>query len=234
MQMSIDAISEQWEILLIALILGGTHVVSPSLFRFRKYPERQQAFGGGLSVAYVFLHLIPSLDVADDVGGPRIYFVALLGFVAFYGLDVLFQPPNHTHPTKYHAYLGAFFVYDVLLVFTLGLELPPTPALSLVFALSLAMDVFNTDLELQDEYGARFVRLGRWVLLAGVAFGYGASLFRRPDPFVVDILTAALAGFMMFHTFNGQFPASRNKKFPWFLAGLLTFLLLHMLLSAGD
>jgi hypothetical protein len=30
--------------------------------------------------------------------GPRIYFVALLGFVAFYGLDVMFQPPKHAHP----------------------------------------------------------------------------------------------------------------------------------------
>jgi len=232
--MSLDAMSERWEILLIALVLGGAHVIAPSIAGLRKYPERQQAFGGGLSVAYVFLHLIPSLDTADDVVGPRIYFVALLGFVAFYGLDVLFQPPKHTHPTKYHAYLSVFFLYDGLLVFTLGLQLPPTPILTLVFALSLGLDVLNTDLALQDEYGARFVKSGRWVLLAGVALGYAASLARRPDPFVVDIVTATLAGFMMFHTFNGLFPVARNKKFPWFLAGLLTLWLLHVLLGSAE
>jgi hypothetical protein len=93
---------------------------SPRVRGLIKHPERQRAFGGGLSVAYVFLHLIPSLDASNEVVGPRIYFVALLGFVAFYGLDVLFQRPRHTHPTKYHAYLGAFFLYDGLLVRSMG------------------------------------------------------------------------------------------------------------------
>ena len=166
--MSLDAISDQWEILLVALILGATHVIAPRIFGFRN--AQTQAFGGGLSVAYVFLHLIPSLDASDDVVGPRVYFVALLGFVVFYGLDVLFQPPKDTHPTRYHAYLWAFFLYDGLLVFTLALALPPTPLLTLVFALSLALDVLDTDLDLQAQYGARFVKSGRWVLLARRGF----------------------------------------------------------------
>jgi zinc transporter ZupT len=232
--MSSNALSEQWEILLVALILIAAHLVAPRLKGLIKYPERQQAFGGGLSVAYVFLHLLPSLDASNSVVGPRIYFVALLGFVAFYGLDVVFQPPRHAHPTKYHAYLSTFFLYDGLLVFTLGLNLPPTPILTLVFAFSLALDVLDTDLELQEEYGARFIGSGRWVLIAGVAIGYGFNLVRRPNPVVIDILTAALAGFMMFHTFKGEFPVSRNKKFGWFLGGLLTFWSFHMLLGGAD
>lgn len=232
--MSLSSWSEQWEILLVALILGAAHIVAPRVKGLIKYPERQQAFGGGLSVAYVFLHLIPSLDASDSVVGPRIYFVALLGFVAFCGLDVMFQPPKHAHPTKYHAYLSTFFLYDGLLVFTLGLNLPPTPILTLVFALSLALDVLNTDLEMQDDFGERFVKRGRWVLLAGVALGYGFSLVRRPDPVVIDLVTAGLAGFMMFHTNNEVFPVSRNNKFPAFLAGVLAFWLLHLLLGAAD
>ena len=232
--MSFETMSERWEILMVALILGAAHVISPRVFKLRKHPERQDAFSGGLSVAYVFLHLIPSLDASRELVGPRIYFVSLLGFVVFYGLDVLFRPPRHTHPTRYHAYLGVFFLYDGLMVFTLGLELPPTAILTLVFAVSLSLDVLSTDIELQGEYGARFVKSGRWVLLAGVAGGYALSLVRRPHPLVVDILTAALAGFMMFHIFNEVFPVSRNKKFPAFLAGLLTFWLLHVALGAAD
>lgn len=219
---------------MVALILGAAHVISPRVARLRTHPAQQAAFSGGLSVGYVFLHLMPSLDAGDRVVGPRIYFVALLGFLLFYGLDVFFKPPKHVHPTKYHAYLWAFFIYDALLVFTLALGLPPTPTLTLVFALSLALDLLSTDLELQDQYGVRFVKSGRWVLLGGVAFGYTLSLFRRPDPFAIDILTAALVGFMMFHTFNGQFPVSRNKKFPAFLLGVLTFGMMHITLGAAD
>lgn len=232
--MSLDAMSERWEILLVAIIIGATHVVSPRVFGLRRHPERQVAFGKGLSVAYVFLHLIPSLDAGHEVVGRRIYFVALLGFVIFYGLDTFFQPPKHTHPTKYHAYLWIFFVYDGLLVFTLGLELPSTPILTLAFALSLALDVLNTDLELQEGYGARFVKSGRWILLVGVAGGYALSLVRHPHPLVVDILTAALAGVMMFHTSNGVFPVSKNNKFAAFLAGVLVFWLLHVALGAAE
>jgi zinc transporter ZupT len=226
--------SERWEILMVALVVGAMHVISPRLFGLRTQPERQAAFGGGLSVAYVFLHLLPSLDAGHEVVGPRIYFVALLGFLVFYGLDAFFQPPKHTHPTKYQAYLGTFFIYDGLLVFTLGLELPPTPILTAVFAVSLALDVLNTDIELQEDYGARFVKSGRWVLLAGVAGGYALSLVRRPHPLVVDILTAALAGFMLFHTFRGVFPVSKDHKFGAFLAGVLVFWLLHVVLRAAE
>ncbi|MGB8332349.1 MAG: hypothetical protein WCE62_19650 [Polyangiales bacterium] len=226
--------SERWEILLVALIIGATHVISPWVYAHRKYPALQAAFGGGLSVAYVFLHLIPNLDAFGGLLGQRIYFIALVGFAVFYGLEVQFSEPRHTHPVKYNAYLAAFFLYDGLLVFTLGLNLPSTPTLTLVFAAALAFDVLNTDVGLQSNYGSRFVESGRWVLLAGVACGFGLSMVQRPVPVVVDIVTAAFAGFVMFETFNEQFPASRNKKFSAFGAGLLTFLLLHMLLGPAD
>ncbi len=219
--------------MIVALVLGAAHVISPAIFKRRKDPERQRAFAGGLSVAYVFLHLIPSLDVSHKLVGGRIYFVALLGFVLFYALDVRYQPPRHTHPNKYHAYLGAFFLYDGLLVFTLGLNPPTTPLLTLVFAVAVALDVLATDLELEELYGARFVRAGRWVLFGGVATGYALNLVRRPNPLVVDILIAALAGFMMFHTFNGQL-SKKKSRFPAFVAGVATFCLLHIALGAAD
>ncbi len=232
--MSLSSWLEQWEILLVALILGAAHIVAPRVKGLVKYPERQQAFGGGLSVAYLFLHLIPSLDASDAFLGPRIYFVALLGFVAFYGFEVMFQAPKHAHPTKYHAYLAVFFLYDGLLIFTLGLHLPPTPILTLLFALSLALDVLDTDLEMQEDFGERFIKWGRWVLLGAVVIGYGLNLVRRPNRIVIDLLTAGLAGFMMFHTANGVFPVSRNNKFWAFLAGIIAFALLHVLLGAVD
>ena len=232
--MSLDAMSEQWQILVVALILGAAHLIAPRAYAVRKDPARQVAFGGGLSLAYVFLHLIPSLDAFQAVVGQRIYFVALLGFVAVYALNVRFQPPREHHPTKYHAYLGVFFLYNGLLVFTLALNLPSTPILTLVFALSLALDVLDTDLEMQADYGSRFAKSGRWVLLAGVAFGYAFSLIRHPNPLVVDILTAALAGFLMFQTFNGLLPASRNKNFRAFVAGIATLWVFHVLLGGAD
>jgi len=77
--MSLDSLSEQWETLVVALVLGDAHVISARVVRLRRHPAQQPAFSGGLSVGYVFLHLMPSLDAGDRVVGPRTYFVALLG-----------------------------------------------------------------------------------------------------------------------------------------------------------
>lgn len=57
--MSLNALSEHWEIPLVTLILVTAHLVAPRVKGLIKNPERPQAFGGGLSVASVFLHLIP-------------------------------------------------------------------------------------------------------------------------------------------------------------------------------
>ncbi len=50
-----DVTSGRWEILVVALILGAAHLLAPVAYRIRRDPERWQAFGGGLSAAYVFL-----------------------------------------------------------------------------------------------------------------------------------------------------------------------------------
>lgn len=225
---------EPLETLLVALILGAAHIGAPLLYKHRRFPAQQEAFGGGLAVGYVFLHLLPSLDAYHDVVGKQIYLVALLGFVTFYGLDVLFDPKGSSNKARYSAYIGAFFVYDALLVFTLGVELPSTPWLTFVFAISIAFDVLTTDMDLHAQYGKRFVKSGRWILLIGVATGYGMSLVRRPHPMVIDIITAALVGFVMYHTFNSQFPTARNKKFPAFVIGLATVSFMHFALSAAQ
>jgi hypothetical protein len=58
------------------------------------------SFGAGLSAAYVFVHLMPELhgarsafvtstSVSLQYEGMSIYYVALIGFLLFYGLDVL-------------------------------------------------------------------------------------------------------------------------------------------------
>ena len=227
------AITENLEILMVALVLIGGHLISPRVAARRMNQPAYKAFSGGVSIGYVFLHLLPALDAGHAVVGKRIYAVALLGFVLFYGLDVVFKKGKSHHPTKYHAFLAALFIYDGLVVFTLGMELPPTAPLTAVFALSLALDLVSTDVDMERDFGSRFVRSGRWVLIAAVVAGYLFSLVRRPHELVIDVLTAALAGFMMFNVFSSTFPITKDHRFPAFLAGLVLFVGMHVVLGGA-
>lgn len=90
---------------LAALVLAAVHVVTPAMRFLRGVPRSAwlSAFGG-VSVAYVFVHLLPELAAGQErlgrVLGDRalagvgfaerhVYLVALFGLAVFYGLERL-------------------------------------------------------------------------------------------------------------------------------------------------
>lgn len=88
--------------LIAALVLALVHIVTPSM-RFLAGTPRSVwlSLAGGVSVAYVFVHLLPELaagqeEVSRAVGGMEVrfaerhvYLIALAGLAIFYGLDKL-------------------------------------------------------------------------------------------------------------------------------------------------
>ncbi|MFC6725906.1 hypothetical protein ACFQE1_16345, partial [Halobium palmae] len=80
-----------------ALALAATHLFAGKLPSLDRIPRsRWLSFGGGVSVAYVFVHLLPELGegagaVSDLIAlgflERHVYLVAMVGFVAFYGLE---------------------------------------------------------------------------------------------------------------------------------------------------
>ena len=90
-------------LLLAAAALAVTHLFAAKLRFLNRIPRSGWlSAAGGVSVAYVFVHLLPELaeaqDAADEGGGLRfgtgvagaeVWLLALAGLVAFYGLDRL-------------------------------------------------------------------------------------------------------------------------------------------------
>lgn len=88
--------------LLGALLLAAVHVATPALHFLRGTPRSTWlSIAGGVSVAYVFVHLLPEVAegqraVAEAVGaggglegafGRHVWVIALVGLAAFHGLD---------------------------------------------------------------------------------------------------------------------------------------------------
>src|SRR5262245_52127294 len=87
--------------LLVTCLFAGIHLLGPRMEFLRAAPRRLWlSAAGGISIAYVFVHILPELAHHQKVfsgGGPfglldgserHVYFMALLGLVCFYGLDL--------------------------------------------------------------------------------------------------------------------------------------------------
>lgn len=224
-----------WEVLFVALFIAVCHFISPYIHQaFEKYRAAVISFTGGLAISYVFLHLIPELEAGFGLVGNRIYFIALVGFIVFFGIELIMtryqEPAEHTR--FYVLHISVAFIYTALTIFTLGMQLPTTSALTVVFALSLGLHLMSNDIGLQENFGSRYVRNGRYLLILAVVLGSVLSIVRRPHEIVIDSLTAILAGFMLYKIFRDQLPEIQQVRYLPFIAGIGIFLLLHILLDA--
>lgn len=221
------------DIVVIALVVVLVHLASPQLAGLIRNKGKYSSFSGGLAVAYVFLHLLTELDVGHELIGSRIYFVALIGFTFLYGFEfwLLRQKDSTKHRAHYALQMGIAMVYSALLVFTLGTQLPATLLLTVVFVIAIGMDLLSDDIDFLEEFDTRFRNQGRYLVAGAGAAGFALSLVRRPHEVYIDLLTAVLAGFMLYSVFRDEVPTASKAHFTPFLAGLGTFLVIHFLLG---
>jgi hypothetical protein len=228
---------QSWEILFVALFIATCHFASPYVAKlFEKDRVTAASFSGGLAMSYVFLNLIPEIEKGFGVVGSRVYFIALIGFTLFFGLEMLVarHQASESRTPHFLLHMSVTFIYNGLTIFTLGMQLPATSALTVVFAVSLGLHLLSNDMGLQEKYKSRFARSGRYILIVAVICGYALNMVRRPHELVVDSLTALLAGFMLYSVFRTELLEIRDARYRPFLLGLGSFLLLHILLSDGQ
>jgi hypothetical protein len=194
------------------------------------------SFTGGLAAAYVFLHIFAELNQAHLVIGDRIYLLILAGFIAFYAIEnhITHVTPNGESASRHSYVLRLTFqaLYSVLLVFTLGEQLPENHLLSAMFAVTLGLHVMATDIGMVKRFGKQFTRRGHFILAASLVTGLSLSLLLQPSEMLIDILSASLAGFIIFTVFHEEISQTRETKIRWFLGGTLSFTALHLIIGA--
>ncbi len=226
--------------LVIALLLAGLHLAAPHIRRLPGVPEQAMgSFAGGLAVAYVFLHLLPELvegneavgEVLEDVVSETplldlaIFAVALAGFTLFYGLERRAQSgEGDSRPGLFRLHLGSFFVYNVLITYTMPLRLRTGVAFAVLFTIAMGLHFVLTDRGLEEHYPRRFERFGRLVLAGGLLLGWAlVALFAPSSTVLVALLTAFLGGSVLLNVFKEELPSDRGSRFGWFLTGVTLY-----------
>ncbi len=231
--------------LLLAAALALVHLFAGRL-RFLSVEPRSQwlSFASGISVAYVFAHLLPEVAKAQDVfveagaerlliGEGHVWLLALAGLVGFYGLARQAKASredseaggegDRTERAVFWVHMGSYSLYNVLIGYLLGKGEAGSGSVLWLFWIAMALHFFVNDYGLRTDHKDRYSRTGRWVLAAAVLLG--ATLGRAvelPEPAIAG-LVAVLAGGVVLNVLKEELPEERESRFWPFALGAASY-----------
>jgi hypothetical protein len=239
--------SHLWVAFLATLFLAIFHYVSPWFANHLPGDGRGfVSFAGGVAVAYVFLHMMPDLVEYNKPIGRflesnhwltpftelLIYIVALLGFLIYYGLEIIaerYQTNGHNDGLVYELHLMMFCLYNFLITYTMALRAVASLTATALFTFAMALHFVLTDRKFSRFYPTRFNHLGRFMLICALFIGWVfAVIFDPVNILVAAFMLAFLAGSVLLNVFREEFPATGLTSYFWFSFGtlLITVILL--------
>ena len=232
---------------LIAIGLALTHLFCGKL-RFAPIPRnRWLSAASGVSVAYVFVHILPELNqhqvVLKQVESGvisylehHVYLIALLGLTVFYGLERIANLSRQrgeedvTSPGVFWLHIGSFSIYNALIGYLLLHREQPGITNLLLFSCAMALHFAVNDSGLREHHKHIYDRIGRWILAAAIIVGWVLGSATEIGKTAIAVLFAFLAGGIVLNVLKEELPEERESRFWAFAlgAGIYTALLLAL------
>ncbi|MDP8942924.1 MAG: hypothetical protein M3N16_02210 [Actinomycetota bacterium] len=244
--------------LLAALALASVHLVSPRLRFLELIPRsRWLSAAGGVSVAYVFVHLLPELAAGqravEGEGGEaraldgllpfledHVYLLALVGLAVFYGVEKRSVTArrhrrgstgeDRTTDDAFWLSMASFAVYNAMIGYLLlREELEPLGALAL-YTVALGVHFVVNDFALREHHKHAYDRVGRWLIAAAVLVGWVLGVTAEISERALALVLAFIAGGVVLNVLKEELPGERQAQFwPFFLGAALYAALLQAL-----
>jgi hypothetical protein len=206
---------------------------------FAREERTAVSFGAGVAIAYVFVHVMPELNSARRAfaestslelryEGMSIFYVSLMGFLLFYGLDHL---RKRLHQTSVKERVGKAFIISIagfasyvgLMAYLLVHNLDDTPRSVALFALAIAVHFLGVDHALHEAYGAVYERIGRFVLAAMSLLGWGVGMLVTLPRSILALMVAFISGAVIMTSSITELPSESKGRFLPFMFGGLTY-----------
>ena len=218
----------------------------------KKQHRRLMSFAAGVSVAYVFIHLIPELQHASEayIGAKGhvhtpltiyyVYLAAMIGFIVFYGLEHLVissrsrtaseSTADKTIAPMFWFHIIGFALYTWLVTYLLLNNIEETIVPIALYSFAMGLHLFSIDHSLRREHGAAYARMGKNILAAAALLGWVVGiLIELPISTVVPLL-GFVSGAVIMNSMIMELPTEKEGKFfPFLLGGILYAWLLLMI-----
>ncbi|MGB5978348.1 MAG: hypothetical protein WBG62_13130, partial [Cyclobacteriaceae bacterium] len=231
-----------------ALILALVHFFAGKLTFIKMLPRSKWlSFGGGISVAYVFIHVLPELEVwqqhfrGDGFFKHHLYVFSLAGLVLFYGIERAAKLSRESERKRdgrsqesdgrtFYIHLATFAVYNILIGYLLVNRNETEPEELMYYVLAMVAHFIINDFGLQDHYGTRYKKTGRFVLSGSVIGGWVVGLATEIPPAGIGVIFGLVSGGVILNTLKEELPEERRSNFPAFLAGCLAYSVVLLLI----
>lgn len=223
----------------VAAALALVHLFAGKL-RFVDVVPRSRwlSFAGGISVAYIFMHLLPELEEGQEtlretlrsslVEHPA-YLLALVGLAVFYGLERMADQSrkdqrdaggeDRTSPGVFWIHIGSFGVYNALIGYILSHREEGLGWLA-VFAVAMVLHFFVNDFGLREHHRDLYRRTGRWLLAVAVLLGWALGAVLELTEAAMVAMVALIGGGVILNVLKEELPRERESRFWAFAAGM--------------
>lgn len=226
----------------VAVAFALIHILGNRLTFLRSVPRSAWlSLAGGVSVAYVFVHLLPELAEYQETIGNRLagrgavglieahaYLVALIGLAIFYGLDRLARQSalvarreGRDRPSDkvFWIHLGSFALYNLLIGYLLVHREEADLRGLVIYAVALGLHFIVNDQGLREHHGEAYDARGRWLLAVAPLIGWAIGLITQVSPVLLAALFAFLGGGVVLNVLKEELPEDRESRFGAFAIG---------------
>ena len=229
---------------LIAIGFALTHLFCGKL-KFVKTPRsRWLSIAGGVSVAYVFVHILPELSEHQSVLEEtenglihylehHVYLLALLGLSIFYGLEKMAIKSREsqakagrgdvTRQGVFWIHIASFAVYNALIGYLLMHREESDSSSLLLYSLAMALHFVVNDFGLRENHKYIYDHIGRWILAGAIITGWVIGSATNIEEAMIAVLFAFLAGGIILNVLKEELPEERESCFWSFLLGMTVY-----------
>lgn len=230
---------------LAAIFLALIHFFA-NLLRFSHIPRSKWlSIAGGISVSYVFIHLLPELEEWQHTFEEEfphrfsflkhhLYLVALLGLTIFYGMEKAAlvtkasqrqsqQEKEDKNQKVFWLHIIIFSVYNALIGYLLVHRNDDHLAELIWFSVAMGFHFIVNDYSLLDHYRDSYQKTGRWVVTLSVLGGWLIGVLSDVSEIFIAVLFALIAGSIVLNVLKEELPEERKSNFWAFLSGILIY-----------
>ncbi|OJF93268.1 hypothetical protein [Alkalibacterium sp. 20] len=224
----------------LAVALGFTFIhIGSKHFKLRVFTVNQfTSFVGGISLSYVFFHLIPTIRTYEHevmetfhvnaTNASHVIFGSmLLGIIIFYFLEVALKSTRlkimkNTQPSTgiFWAHIGSYFLYNFIIGMLLATQQFRSSMTATIYLVAIGLHFLTNDWVLRHHFRALYDSYGLKLLVLGVIAGYLLGANIHVSHLFVGLLEAFVAGGLMLNAIKDELPACRGNGLTSFMVGL--------------